>query len=253
MKLTLLAAALNAATALAAPTNNPAKLPPQGESIADSDSYIFSEPQWMGPPDKGHGRPYRPSLKHPQSKSAFQKRDAMSWDEVTSEAIAAHLILPDLISDPATGISFRPKTAKDLVGQCQAIYGDLEPDALPDYVHHQAKCVALVWNCQASNAYLLPYEQDSPTAQTAAGAEAQMVGCVMGGVGVSFIGGKKGQPNWEYIVNELEAERRIAEIKGETTWTGEDIVDEIEESGTYGEVLDKLREGEPLIDSEGDV
>jgi len=252
MKLTLLAAAMSAATALAAPTDNPAKLPPQGESIADSDSYIFSEPQWMGPPDKGHGRTYRPSLKHPPSKSALQKRDSMSWDEVTSQAIAAHLVLPDLISDPATGISFRPKTAKDLVGQCQAIYGDLEPDALSDYVHHQAKCVALVWNCQASNGNILPYELN-PNSRAAAWAEASMVGCVMGGVGVSFIGGKKLQPNWEYIVNELEAERRIAEIKGETTWTGEDIVDEIEQSGMYGEVLDKLRNGEPLVDSEGDV
>lgn len=242
MKLSLLATAMSVATAFAAPTDNPPRLPPQGQSIADNETDILAEPQWMGPADRDHDPPYSPSLKFLPSKSAFQKRDAKPWDEVTSEAIAGHLVLPNPIADPATGISFTPKTAKDLVGQCQACYGDLEPDALPEEVsHHHAKCVAIVWNCQASNGNLLPYELNG-SPRTAAWAEHEMVECVMGAVGITFIGGKNNKPKWKYIVNELEAERRIAEIKGETTWTGEDVVDEIKESGGYGEMVDKIKE-----------
>lgn len=238
MKLALLATAMSAATALAAPTDNLARLPPQGQSIAESDPLWFEETLCSGPPGSC-GREY------PPTKNSIQKREDMSWDEVTSQAIAGHLVLPDLISDPKTGIFFKPKTARDLVGQCQALAGDLEPDAVDiEIEHHQAKCVALVWNCQSGNWNLYPYEL-KPTSQAAAWAEAEMQACVFGGLSITWIGGQKNKPRWGYIVRELKAQRRIAQIKGELTWTGGlDPVQDIREMGEFGEVLDGLRDEE---------
>ena len=224
MKFSLLTVAMGATTALAAPTDDPARLPPQGQSTVDN-----SRPVLPGPFHPGHGVPH-PAVLPSAPEETFEKRgNGKSWDEVTSEAIAGYFNIPSPISDPKTGISFTPKTAKDLVGQCQILFGDTEPVVFDvELKQHQAKCVAIVWNC-AMTTDNTPEAARSGSLRDAAFAEKAMVSCVMGAAGLAFKGGKKGKPNWDYAANERQAVKKLADIKGEKSYFRDSPLDQPED------------------------